>query len=348
MRRSTIVFVTGVTLFLIIIIAASFVPGAVDATASETLQAECATDAANDRAEVEARQSWTPTDTPTATSTASPTPTATPTMWIECDINDIDIAAGDTMTVPYTIYSEYRGPGAHNVALSFFVDHERVALVNTGLANPSGVDSSQRVVTWQDKWNDDVHDVLLIVESSQFAPLRAECTQWFGNADFVPALECDIGATVNYSDTELTLSRTIYYTTNLDTHHVDGYFYVDNVLIYGATYNLVSNGVSTGTTVVELQPRHLVGQHEVRYVLQSEEHAPLETECTTRFGQPVNIYDYHVDSAGNIYREERTYTIGERGLGILQLFGCVPSLIMAITAFFLFIAVIVPWYRRRD
>ena len=261
----------------------------------------------------------------------SPTPTATPTaaMYLACDINTI-IAAGDTLTVPYTIYHEYYAPGAHSVALAVYVDYEQVALVNTGLSQPDGSDESERAITWQDKWNGGRHNVLLVVESTSFAPIEAECEDWFGTEDFAPALSCMIETAVNYSTAQLSLDYTTYYTTDLETHHVNGYVYIDNVLAHDALFNLTAPGVSTGTFTLDLQPRHLAGQHTVRYVLQSQEHAPLAAECEAFFGDEIdNVEVYSSDGKLWVYRRE--VTSGEDRIGAAIHWNFCPVVLFLVT-----------------
>jgi hypothetical protein len=332
----------------------------VQADAAETVlwdHTRCAETKEALQTDIAAILSATPTDTPTATATATATPRA-----------QVEFSSGQTSCNNNSISSRVE---VNNVVdtllpatmLYFAVDGE---VVETRNVTPMGYGGA--AYTFNISVTNAVHELSAFLMDAGGGNIVYDTAYTSTCASALPfAFSCELTATVDYSTGVLALEHFLESAGDDPPGQIiidEPRLIVDAVEINGDWNGRViwaNGGRQWGFTTAEdwtfndnitLTADLLIGEHTLLWRA-AIDHPEWHTsgnyvECTTRFGQPVNIYDYHVDSAGNIYREERTYTIGERGQGILQLFGCVPSLIMAIIAFFLFIAVIVPWYRRRD
>jgi len=145
-------------------------------------------------------------------------------------------------------------------------------------------------------------------------------------ATAAPYLDCAITAAANYSDTELLVAYTNYYTTTLSTHHVDAYVYIDDLLVHDVMFNL-TGGASSGDFTIALQPVHFAGVHEVRYVLESQEHAPLRGECAAAFGAPLDVAEVYRDSADRVHVKRYEETTGDIMLATALI---VPSVVFLI------------------
>lgn len=360
MRKFIIVAISFVIFAVLLTLALSVNPAPrVSADAAETVlwdHTRCAETKEALQTDIAAILSATPTDTPTPTATATATPRA-----------QVEFTSGQTACNDNSVSSRVE---VNNVVdtllpatlLYFAIDGE---VVETRSLSAMGYGGA--AYTFNISVTNAVHELsafLMDAGGGNIVYDTAYTSTCETRSDFV--FSCELTATVDYSTGILAVEHYLAGEGDDPPGQIivnEPRLLVDAVEVNGDWDGRViwaSSGRQWGFTTasdwtfndnITLTTDLLVGEHTLLWRAaadHSEWHTAGYVECTTRFGQPVDIYDYHVDSAGNTYREERTYTIGERGLGILQLFGCVPTLVMGIVVFFLFIAVIVPWYRRKD
>ena len=98
------------------------------------------------------------------------------TLNVGTKVGDDEAAVAENHT---RIFS-HLGLNAGRVATAQQVHGNRVGLVNTGLNQPSGYQSSVQAIDFQDAWNYGVHRLLLTVRSTTFPPLESSCEGWFG------------------------------------------------------------------------------------------------------------------------------------------------------------------------
>ena len=283
----------------------------------------CATDGAARWATVLAYESPTPTATATATRVVD---------WL-CTFGDVIDFDGATVATTVTVLCNW---DEYEANVQMFLDGEFIGAENVVDAVTTFVDFVADVKNASGRHELHAHVHPVTYSESEGNWLNNDCYATVGAVStptptptVAPYLACHVAASANYSTTQLTVSYENFYTTTLGTHHVDAYVYIDDVLAHDAMFSLIG-GASAGDFTISLQPRHLTGLHEVHYVLESQEHAPVNAECFAHFGAPLADVEVYRDSADRVHVKRYEETTGDIMLATALIVPAVVFLIIGI------------------